>query len=133
MTGKWSHSDWTRVLQMAAERALPAIGMSLEGQAALLSEPVDTGRLRASITYATQHTRSRPQALARAEDAVSQPEDVWTLHVGTNVEYAEYIEYGTRRGIPPRAYLRGALDWGRKGAQVVFSKAISEAVKQYGQ
>lgn len=131
MTGKWSHSDWRRVLEAAAEQALPAIGASLEGQAALLA-PVDTGRLRGSITYATRRERSRPDAPAQGSDEVSQPSDVWTLHVGTNVSYAEHVEYGTRR-TAAQPYLRLALDRGKKGAQAVFGKAISKAIQQYGQ
>lgn len=53
--------------------------------------PVDTGRLRASITRAIEHD---------AQGLVGI--------VGTNVEYAPYVELGTRR-MRARPFLRPAL------------------------
>ena len=61
----------------AVMRALEAIGLQAEGYAKLKA-PVDTGRLRNSITH----------SLAPEEEAV---------YIGTNVEYAPYVEFGTRR------------------------------------
>ena len=55
--------------------------------------PVDTGRLRASITH-----RVYPVGSTKL-----------VAEVGTNVEYAAAQEYGTRHGLPPRRYLGGAL------------------------
>jgi HK97 gp10 family phage protein len=57
----------------AREVALEAVGLQAEGYAKRLCA-VDTGRLRNSIT----HT---------ADDD--------TAYIGTNVEYAPYVEYGT--------------------------------------
>lgn len=53
--------------------------------------PVDTGRLRSSITH---------EAGVDAGGLVGR--------VGTDVNYAPYVELGTRR-LAPRAFLRGAL------------------------
>lgn len=61
----------------AIARALEAIGIQAEGDVASLA-PVDTGRLRDSITHETH----------AGEESV---------YVGTNVEYAAYQEYGTSR------------------------------------
>lgn len=61
----------------AIARALEAIGIQAEGDVAELA-PVDTGRLRDSITHEVNES----------EEAV---------YVGTNVEYAAYQEYGTSR------------------------------------
>ena len=61
----------------AIARALEAIGIQAEGDVASLA-PVDTGRLRDSITHETH----------AAEESV---------YVGTNVEYGKYQEYGTSR------------------------------------
>lgn len=55
--------------------ALEEIGLVAEGYAKRLC-PVDTGRLRNSIT----HTHDDEAA-----------------YIGTNVEYAPYVEFGTRR------------------------------------
>ena len=72
----------------AVIRALEAIGLQAEGYAKLKA-PVDTGRLRNSITH----------SLAPEEEAV---------YIGTNVEYAPYVEYGTRR-TKAQPYLKPAV------------------------
>lgn len=61
----------------AIARALEAIGIQAEGDVAELA-PVDTGRLKDSITHEVDES----------EEAV---------YIGTNVEYAAYQEYGTSR------------------------------------
>lgn len=65
--------------------ALEAIGLTAEGYAKKMC-PVDTGRLRASISH------------ARDDNAA---------YIGTNVEYAAYVELGTSK-MKPRPYLRPA-------------------------
>ena len=73
-----SHKDEIiRAKNEAIARALEAIGIQAEGDVAELA-PVDTGRLRDSITHEVDES----------EEAV---------YVGTNVEYAAYQEYGTSR------------------------------------
>lgn len=59
----------------AVARALEAIGLQAEGYAKMLA-PVDTGRLRNSLTHTVEGNAA---------------------YIGTNVEYAPYQEYGTRR------------------------------------
>lgn len=61
----------------AIDRALEEIGLAAEGYAKRAC-PVDTGNLRNSITHAVES----------GEDAV---------YIGTNVEYAPYVELGTSR------------------------------------
>lgn len=70
------------------ERALIAIGITAESHAKDLC-PVDTGRLRNSITHAVE----------MGEQAV---------YIGTNVEYAGYVELGTSR-MKPQPYLKPAV------------------------
>ena len=53
--------------------------------------PVDTGRLRASITH-----------------KIEEKKDEITGIVGTNIEYAIYVEYGTSR-MKAEPYLRPSL------------------------
>ena len=76
-----------RALQTAKQRALEAIGLQAEGYAQLLA-PVDTGRLRNSITHKVVD-----------EDSVA---------VGTNVEYAIYQEFGTSK-MKAQPYLKPAV------------------------
>jgi HK97 gp10 family phage protein len=63
------------IMNSANEKALELVGEFLRGQAVLLC-PVDTGNLRSSITYKTDATQKM-------------------VAVGTNVEYAIYVELGT--------------------------------------
>jgi len=131
MTGKWTQSNWNQVLEAAAATALPGIGIMIEGQAVELA-PYLTGRLKGSITYATSKTRSRARHPASGGDAVRAPSDPWTLYVGTNVDYAEYQEYGTRRMPTGNPFLRPALDIYRKPARQYYANAIKRAIAQYG-
>ena len=61
-------------LKNAKKRGLEAIGLTAEGHAKK-ETPVDTGRLRNSISHSTD---------GEAE------------YIGTNVEYAPYVELGAR-------------------------------------
>ena len=59
----------------ATQRALTKIGMAAEGYAKLEC-PVDTGRLRNSITHEVVPSEK-------------------SVYIGTNVEYAPFVELGT--------------------------------------
>jgi HK97 gp10 family phage protein len=73
----------------AMNRALETIGSTAEGYAKVaLTEQhaVDTGRLRGSVSHAV---------------------DGYSVYIGTNVEYAPYIEFGTSKQ-KARPYLKPA-------------------------
>lgn len=70
-----SSEDVKEKIAIARERALEKIGFAAEGYAKKLC-PVDTGRLRNSITHDV---------------------DDRNVFVGTNVEYAPSVEYGTKK------------------------------------
>ena len=72
----------------AVERALEMIGMQCENYA-ILACPVDTGRLKNSLTHKVH---------AKEESVV----------IGTDVEYAPYVEMGTSR-MSAQPYLRPAV------------------------
>jgi HK97 gp10 family phage protein len=72
-------------LDKAIERGLEAIGLVAEGYAKK-ETPVDTGRLRNSISHAT---------------------DKEAAYIGTNVEYAPYVELGTSK-MSAQPFLRPA-------------------------
>ena len=74
-------------LSDAVERALTRIGLSAEGYAKKEC-PVDTGNLRNSITH----------EVVQSEKSV---------YIGTNVEYAAYVELGTTR-TKAKPYLKPA-------------------------
>lgn len=96
-------TDNTDEYLTAAEKAwaagLEAIGLVAEGYAKERC-PVDTGRLRNSISHTS---------------------DGEAAYIGTNVEYAPYVELGTSR-MGPRPYLAPAAE--EHGAEY---KAIMEA------
>ena len=75
-------------LSDAVERSLTRIGLSAEGYAKKKC-PVDTGNLRNSITH----------EVVQSEKAV---------YIGTNVEYAAYVELGTVR-TKAKPYLKPAV------------------------
>ena len=124
---KWTRYDMRKVVDGATAKALETIGLGLEGAAAKLA-PVDKGRLRASITHATIRAPARPRSNARSGDGVSSPTDRHAVHVGTNVEYAPYVEYGTRK-TAAQPFLRPALDDNRKNVRDILSKALSEGFR----
>lgn len=73
-TYKDNTDDVLSAMERAKKRGLEAIGLTAEGHAKK-DTPVDTGRLRNSISHAT---------------------DDESTYIGTNVEYAPYVELGAR-------------------------------------
>ena len=73
-TYKDNSAEVLSALERAKKRGLEAIGLTAEGHAKK-ETPVDTGRLRNSISHAT---------------------DDEAAYIGTNVEYAPYVELGAR-------------------------------------
>lgn len=73
-----------------AAKAVLRAGVKVEAGAKRLC-PVDTGRLRASITHRLETDGGDPVA-----------------YVGSNTAYAAYVEFGTRFS-PAQPYLRPAL------------------------
>lgn len=90
---------------------LSAVGAFVEGNAVMLiteNQNVDTGRLRGSITWSIDGKTSQVKSPAKQSDAVSKEQSNATVSIGTNVEYAEFIEYAIRgKGKP---FLRPAVD-----------------------
>lgn len=72
--------------------------------------PVDTGRLRNSI-------------------AVEELEGGLDAAIGTNVEYAPYVEFGTNR-TRPKPYLLPAMESERGPFRDRLNKAVDDALKR---
>jgi len=123
----WTKMDAAAVLGKAVEAALTKVAMKIEGDAKELS-PYKTGRLRGSITYRIGSKGSSPEAPAGPSDVVSNSPDKFTAHVGTNVKYAQHMEYGTARSAA-QPYLRPALDNNRKTVQKIFSEELSKQLR----
>lgn len=108
-------------MQTAIKRALYAAGVtiqrgateSISGLHTAENRAVDTGRLRASISFITPEQRSQ-QVTAKPEnakenDTLSGSAPDKTLIFGTNVEYATYVHEGAR-GVAGRPFLREGVD-----------------------
>lgn len=104
-------SDTIREMLRKKAIALEKVGLVAEGYAKMLCT-VDTGRLRNSITHATSQNLGQGDYQDNNgldfHDATAQskPRDD-SVYIGTNVEYAPYIELGTVRH-SARPYLRPA-------------------------
>jgi hypothetical protein len=109
------------LLQKAKHRGLEAIGLTAEGHAKKKC-PVDTGRLRNSITYAIAGYATHVQSYRRGNVAggTSQKHKYYdygggamegekdsAVFIGSNVEYAPFIELGAN-GRPPVHFLQDA-------------------------
>ena len=120
-----------RELERAAIRGLIKASMLVEGQAVLLA-PVDKGGLRDSIGYKVD-------------------ESELVAYIGTNCEYAIYVEFGTGEfaengngrkggwvyktpngevrftyGMPPQPYLRPAFRKNQKAIRDILADCLRE-------
>ena len=121
-----------RELERAAIRGLIKTAMLVEAQAVLLVPVGETGNLRGSISY-----------------KVNESELV--AYVGTNCEYAIYVEFGTGEfaengngrkggwvyrtpkgevyftyGMPPQPYLRPAFRQNQKAIREILANCLKE-------
>jgi len=72
--------------------------------------PVDTGNLRSSITPVVES---------------------WAAgYVGTNVQYAPFVEYGTKH-MAAQPFLEPAFIEGKRRAKEIFEKAMTRAISEY--
>lgn len=99
------------IAKEAVLRALEAVGLQAEGYAKEIitsKGAIDTGLLRNSIThtvggqpYSHSYKADRPSKdgkikTGQASGTLGSENDM-TAYIGTNVEYAEYVEYGTSK------------------------------------
>ena len=111
----------TEILKAFEEQidvALEAVGLQAEGYAKLKA-PVDTGRLRNSITHVTDKNSGQAKSFTYETDAGDGTKITITdttiltadknqVVIGSNVEYAAYQEYGTKK-TKAQPYLRPAV------------------------
>lgn len=90
-------------IDQALATALEAVGLVAEGYAKRAC-PVDTGRLRNSITHLVVPDEN-------------------SVYIGTNVEYAPYVELGTRHQ-KPQPYLKPAAEDHESTYRSIFRKHL---------
>jgi HK97 gp10 family phage protein len=103
-------------LDSRVEVALEKIGLRAETHAKKAC-PVDTGLLRNSITHAldgestaiSEYTDDpKKQSGSYSGNAPEESEGKRTVYIGTNVEYAQDVEFGTSKQ-KPQPYLKPAV------------------------
>jgi len=88
---KWNGDDVLERAKKLVGKSSFEIGLAVEAQAKALA-PVKTGRLAGSIhTVSWDGQSTKPE---KQKDTLSTPGHVFETHVGTNLEYATYMEYG---------------------------------------
>lgn len=106
-----------KALENAIERGFEAIGMSAQEHATQIitsNKSVDTGRLRNSIAYALAGEAPSPASYSDDQGngfsySGAAPAGKNTLYLGTNVEYAKYVEVGSS-GRRAKPFMRPAVD-----------------------
>lgn len=97
--------DVLRALVMIKKSILEDMGQRAQKHAKDYETAVDTGRLRNSITHKV------------SGDAV---------YIGTNVQYARYIEFGTSRGIKGIHYLEKSVKNHTEEYSTVIKNALDD-------
>ena len=105
---EWYGDKVIASVENAKRGGLEAASLIVEADATLRA-PVDTGNLRSSITHRV----------------VSDEE----AHIGTNVEYAPYVEQGTSK-MAAQPFLRPALDNNKSRIEKMIGDVVGKAVKR---
>lgn len=95
-------------MKQRRERTIQQIAVFVEAEAKLRT-PVKTGHLRRSISHETQSDENTSKA-----------------YIGTNVEYAPYVEFGVAsKNIPAQPYLRPAIEENRDKIRDMIREGMS--------
>ena len=128
------HEDFDeakRKMSLAVQQCLEIVGQSAVTFARDLT-PVDTGRLKNSMTFVTRestggHTYSDDHGKTY-DGTLSVGADVGEVWFGTNVEYANYIENGTsKRG--GKHMIKRAVDDHKSYYKAIMERYLASALK----
>lgn len=102
-------NDMTSAIDDCTNQAANILAAKICAQAKTLA-PFDKGELRNSIMWRSTIQEGGFNAAGgeKASEKITPQPAKYTAYVGTNLFYAAYQEYGTRR-IPPNPYLRPAI------------------------
>ena len=132
VTIKSNKDEVIKATNEAIERALINVGMEWQNAASLLP-PVVTGRLRASITFATKNFHSEPDTSLLKKKGVLKRDDYKPqatplerhVVIGTNVEYAQKIEEGGAKEERHSHFLRNSLNNNRERFKEIIEEELS--------
>jgi len=91
---KWNGKDVKLKGVDLTKRGSWETGIGLQDVATQLV-PTETGRLKGSIAV-RDVSRTKTEGSVQANDLISAPTKIGAAHVGTAVEYARAVEFGTR-------------------------------------
>lgn len=131
-----NRAEHDRRFDKAVKKALRLVGGQAERAAKeTITEmgAVDTGFLRNSITWAL--AGEAPNAQSYQDDKGKQTGEYgdklpaehggdYAVYVGTNVYYAPYVEYGTRK-MPARPFLASSIKMSQHTLEELFAEAFS--------
>lgn len=115
-------NDVTGKIDLGNEATLTALGLAIVAQAKALA-PVKTGRLKNSITYTKDNFPSVSDGRA-----FPRPTKDGEVYVGTNVDYARELEYGTRTR-NPQPYMIPAMEIINRKAIKIAKQKVNDALK----
>lgn len=132
---KSNSADFNRRFQKAVDKALRLVGGQAERYAKeTISDmgAVDTGFLRNSITFALDG--EEPNVSEYQDDAGNktgqyggqapeEDENKRSVYIGTNVYYAPYVEYGTRK-MGARPFMSTAIQGHKTDFEELFKQAF---------
>lgn len=109
---------------------LEAVGLEAEGDAKFLCA-VDTGLLKNSITHGVSgevinhnYTDDAGEQSGSVSVVIGTTDDK-EVYIGTNVEYAPYVEYGTSR-TQAQPFLRRAFEDNKEKYGRIIAKALKD-------
>ena len=126
--------------QKAVRNGLVAIGLTAETKAKkniTKNKSVDTGRLRNSITYAiagekphvntykaNKKSSGKKKLTTYSYDGIAEGKKNSAVYIGTNVEYAPFVENGSRNNTPKPFLKPAATEHAEE-----YKKIMTEAMK----
>lgn len=102
--------------------ALVEAAIAVQGECVVRC-PIETGRLKGSIGYITGSG-----ARGGGEETVQGNPASGEAVIGTNVEYAAHVEYGTKFQ-PAQSYMRTGFDASRKSVDDIFKRRLKAEAK----
>jgi len=120
VTGKWNGSAVKLRGRKVVNKSAFETGLIVEGQAKELAAKI-TGRLQGSITTQGRDEGRQAQAPAISDDVIKRPTSESTVYVGTALEYAPYVEFGTKF-MDAQPFLRPALDLAKGKELTILEK-----------
>lgn len=107
MRNKWYTEKVQNKIERIIESRLILVGEYVRGQVSILA-PKKTGNLRASYVWVTNKKSGKVGSAAKKKKTLQNPNKL-SVRIGTNVDYAIPIEFGTnkrRRWAPLRLGLK---------------------------